>query len=469
MHGVILMMHHSSNAESSKLSAGDPSTTGTWELSLGVRWRGRLLILIVTVAACFILLETIKAAYSAAAANSTYVNQVRQALAFDPNNPALLDRLGLLYSLLPNDFNMGEALKNFRRAVTLNPNEASYWTNLASTCKYMGDLNCADQAIERAQALQPKLSDMQWIVGNYYMQTDRVDEALPYFRELLQIDPDTYAGPTFRMCLRALGDPNEVYNRVVTPQGDSQLKLSYISFLSETGNLESAFQTWRRVVKGGLPVPALDSVDPLLDNLIKVGRIQEAGEVWADLGHMGVVPRPSSQGDNLVYNAGFEHQPLNTGFDWLYSQVPFVNVDFADPSAYRGSKSLRVDFTFPRNEDVAIAYHIVPVSPGQTYLLTAFARSDGITSDSGPVLRIAEVGCPQCAKPTTETTVGTTNWHPLSLQFTTAAQTQGVVVELWRARSRTYPPNITGTFWLDDVEMKAVDASAQNAALNRTQ
>ena len=59
--------------------------------------------------------------------------------------------------------------------------------------------------------------------------------------------------------------------------------------------------------------------------------------------------------------------PLNAGFDWRWSGMTYLAVDFSAPGAYHGAHCLRVDFTVNRNNEYEPVYQIVPVLPNQTY------------------------------------------------------------------------------------------------------
>ncbi len=162
----------------------------------------------------------------------------------------------------------------------------------------------------------------------------------------------------------------------------------------------------------------------------------------------------------------FEQVPLNGGFDWRTREVPYLWFAFPNSGAYRGGRCLRLDFTVGRNDESEAVYQFVPAAPKQEYLLTAYARSNNITSDSGPRLRLLDPACPTCLDISSETTVGTTPWHPVSLKFSTGDHAQVVRVSVWRPRSRTFPTEITGTFWLDAVSLKRLKPRSRSRNSN---
>lgn len=180
-------------------------------------------------------------------------------------------------------------------------------------------------------------------------------------------------------------------------------------------------------------------------------------------------PRASSA--NLVFNANFAQPILNAGFDWQLNQQNYVTLDFTEGEGFSPtqrptniSRVLRIDFTVPHNADDELIYQFVPVIPGQTYELKAYMRSEGITSDSGPRLRVIDPQCPQCLDVDTASATGTTPWHEASVQFTARA-IPVVRISVWRPRSRTFPMDISGRAWIDDITLRQIQppvASSQS-------
>jgi hypothetical protein len=408
----------------------------------------------------------VKIAVAAKLGASTQVSELRRAVALDPANPKLYHRLGLVYASSLEDVNPAEAVKHLRRATELNPSAGRYWLDLATAYGSVGDTASANAALNRALELRPMSPRFRWIAANHYLLTDQADLAFPQFQRLLELDPG-YAWPTFRLCLKASGDPQLVLQKVLPAGNEAKLRLAYVNFLSMSGEHEFAHQVWIETVRRGTPFP-FASAQPYLEHLLGLGRSDEAVSVWKDLERLGVITRPPRvDADDLMFNGDFEQAPLDAGFDWRLRPAAYVSIDLNDASAYRGGRCLRVDFTVSRNDESEPLFQIVPVLPNQTYLLTGYVRSENITSDSGPRLRVLDPACSGCLNVSSETVVGTTPWHPLSLAFSTGAQTKLVRLSVWRARSRTFPTEITGQFWLDAVSLKTAGAPGESASLKR--
>ena len=398
----------------------------------------------------------IRTALAARLSESPVLADLRRALALDPVNPSIYNHLGVISSFLPEQSTPGEGLQYLRQAVRLSPDEALYWLNLASACEAAGDFSCADEAFGHALALSPMVPRVQWMAANYYLRTERPAEARGRFRRLLGMGPE-YIRPALQTCFRSFPDP-ELLVREVLPEGkEPMLKLALINLLSAQGEVDSAYRVWTLAMRDASP-PAFAAIRPFLDSLIQSGRFAPAWTVWQNLIQTGVVRRPPAENPaNRVFNGDFEQAPLNGGFDWTFREEPFLEVDAQSPAAPEGGRCLRLDFTVSHNEDYEPVSQFVPVAPEQSYTLTAYVRSESLTSDSGPRLRVLEAACPRCLDVSTESVVGTKDWSPTSVTFTTGSETRFVRLSVWRPRGRTFPMDISGRFWLDKVVLMPVN------------
>ena len=377
----------------------------------------------------------------------------RWLLAWDADDPRLQNQLGQVYK----DIDPAESLRHLRRATQLSPDSRLYWSDLESACESMADTECIDQAAERLLKLCPMVPSYHWLAAQSSLRTNQLDRALAEFRRLLELDP-TYAAATWSS-LQAVEKPDPIFQKVLADSADAQLKVGYVDFLSDQGDNDTAYRIWRLVVADSRPFP-LSSATPYLERLIGLGRIEEAANVWQDLERLGIVKRyEADEKDNLIFNGDFEQSPLNAGFDWRAGPLTYLAVDFSAPGAYHGAHCLRVDFTVSRNDEYEPAYQIVPVLPHHAYTLKAYVRSEGITSDTGPCLRASDTQQAGFPDVISDTTVGTTPWHPLRLSFSTGPQTRAVRLSFWRPRSRVFPTEISGTSWLDAVSLHGTDSA----------
>ena len=378
----------------------------------------------------------------------------RLILVLDANDPQLQHRLGQVYQ----EIDPAESVRYLRRATELSRYSRLYWSDLASACQSIGDTQCADRATEHLLKLCPMVPYYHQLAAESYLGKNRLDESLAQFRRLLELDP-IYATDTWAALLTVF-EPDVIFQKVATSM-DSMGQVGYVDFLSAQGDNDAAYRIWSYIAANPGPSP-LSSVQPYLERLINLGRIEEAAHVWQDLERRGIVKRSDVEAkDNLVFNSGFEGLPLNAGFDWRTGSTNYLALDFAAPGAYHGAHCLRVDFTVGSNNEYEPVYQIVPVHSNRTYSLEAYVRSQDITSTSGPVLRVSDAQQRGFEDAISETTVGTTEWHPVSLSFSTGPETQSVRLSLWRPRGRNFPMEITGSFWLDAVTLECKDCTAE--------
>ena len=443
--------------------------------------RARFVLLFVPAVVAFVTgLQAARVAAIVTLGESARPSSLEKAVSLDPANPELRHRLGLVLFYSSSPFDAAKGLWDLRRATKLNPNEALYWLDLGSACEANQDAACANGSFDRAVGLAPQTPHVHWAAANYALRAGQPDKAVALFRRLLQLD-STYADAVFKVCSRVLDSGK--WTQASALNLDPQLRVALVGFLEGDGQPELADAVWRELATER-PAPAVSSrapfafsaVEPYLDHLIDVGKQREAVSVWNDLLTLGVIT-PGSQRRlaedrttdaayrQYVFNGGFEQTPLNAGFDWRYPSLPFVSVAFSNFAAHGGSRSARIEFTGERNDESQPVFQLVSVQPGRSYLLTAFVRSEGITSDMGPRLRVLDPRCAACLDISTEPTIRTTQWHQVQVSFTTGLQTHLVVISVWRPRSRTFPFNINGTFWLDDVSLTTAKPDSAPATL----
>lgn len=389
---------------------------------------------------------------------STKLADVSRAARLDLMNPEYQYRLGLFYEFDWEHMDVTEAVRYLKEATTLQPNRADYWSGLGRACFTVGDDSCADQAYENSVRLAPAIPHYEWEIANYYLLSGRQSESLARYRRFLELSPND-ATPVFGACLRAFKNPKIIWGALM---GTSDIvKLAYIYFLSTHGYPDDAYQFWNETVAGGSNVSFPDA-RPYLEQLIASSHFSQAFKVWQDLERIGAIHSTESRDSaNRIFNGDFEQEPLNAGFDWRYQPQEYLAFDFADTDSHEGHRCLRIDFNVPHNADYEPVYQIVPVEPNQQYVLAAHLRSADITSDSGPRLRVVDTQCPACLSVESEGTLRSTTWHDVSLNFLTGPHTQAVRISVFRPRSRSFPMEIQGHFWLDSASLKAVNSRSQ--------
>ena len=426
--------------------------------SLRRRWRAALFLVVVFVPGIWLIVTLARAGLAGTWGDSLEVPTLKRALALDPANPEWHYNLGTAY-LWAQGGNPTAAAEELRVATRLNPQIAMYWSALAEACYAAGDAGCADEAFARAARLAPANPRMAWQAGLHYAITRRPAEAVRHLQRLLRLEP-WQASPAFAMLLRAGADARFVWRELVSSAAP-EVRLEFLSFLLSHATPGLAERFWAEMVEARTALPQA-AATRYVEELLRCRRYHAVAEVWAYLRQRGVVA--ANPGSNLVYNGGFEQPALREGFDWHLQPQTYLSVDTADREAHSGGRALRLDFTVPDNSEYEPAYQFVPVVPGQTYMLSAWTRAEHIASDSGPRLRVEDPQCPACLSIASEGTVGTQGWRRAEAQFTAPASAEVIRLSVWRPRSRSFPMEISGQFWLDDVSLRPIATDETQAA-----
>jgi tetratricopeptide (TPR) repeat protein len=436
-------------------------------ISLRSHTRAIVFMLAILVPGIVLAFKTVVIAVAATLGTSSNPALVAKATALDPSDPDLHYRLGMAYSFSFDHPQPQEGLRELREAVQLDPSQPAYWSALASACESLGDEKCAANATRRTLELAPMTPRYWWDAANRSMAAGASEAALGEFRRLIELDPE-YAPETFRLCLAMVPDAQKVYHEILAGRNDVQLNFAYIDYLSGHGQGDQAFPVFQATLALDRPFP-FSLAESYLNWLLAHGDDQQAAGAWQELESHRIISRPPGDSPgNLIFNSGFEQPPLNAGFDWRIHQEPYTRVSLDELDPYQGRRSLRVDFTVGQNEASQPVSEVVPVQPSHTYRLEAYVRSDSITSDSGPRLRVTDPQCASCLDVSTDGTTGTTDWHPVGVNFTVGPTTRVVLVSISRPRSMTFPTDITGTFWVDNVSLSAASVPPTGESLPQT-
>lgn len=425
------------------------TSTQSWlVVDLHSRPRQFIFLLAITVPAVICAAITVRIALAQSLADTLDVAKVQYAIRLDPAMPEFHNKLGLLY-LAGQSGTAQDAVQELQRAVDLNPNVARYWSWLAKGCYVAGDQSCADHAYQRATELAPSKPLYTWEAAVNHVLAGRRVEAATYAGRFVRLQPDR-AGEAFYLLEGGFHDYEFIWHEVVRSSGDLKVSMAFLAFLTQRTQYDVAARYWQELISTKSDLSFLQA-KPYLECLLAAGRYREARDVWNYLLETRSIQRPRDYSkENLIFNGGFEQLPLEAGFDWRCQQQIYMSVNLDDRNAHTGSYALRVDFTAPSNSEYEPIHELVPVIPGQAYTVRAYVRSNKITSDSGPRLRIVDPNCPTCLSIASDGVTGTTEWHSLEVSFT-SSQTEVVRISVWRPRSRSFPMEITGQFWIDDV------------------
>ncbi len=386
------------------------------------------------------------------------VASLERAIRLDPTAPHHHYRLGLHLRDLPAHLDLEAARTHLERAVELNPHQWRYRLELARLYELAGEPEAAAAAFQATLALNPSGVRYRWHVANFHVRQGDLDAALPHFKIALDADPER--DRAVLALLAKLGAGTEEL-RAIWPEGRAA-RLSLLVRLCAASGAASpvpdpAFlaEEWWRLLEAPEP-PTVREGAFYVRWLLDRGSAGEARRAWIGLQRRNGVEEPDFEaGAQRVWNGGFERPPAGTPLDWELPSGPGFRLLLLEGGAVEGRTALRIDFDGSRNLNFSGVRQQLVVEPGRRYALSFAARAAGLDSDQGVVLEVADAagGATLLA---TEPFLGTLPWTRYREVFEVPAGADRLWLRLYRRRSDSLRPEISGRFWLDEVAVTPV-------------
>lgn len=418
--------------------------------------KARVVAAVIAAAVFVLLVYAVGRNYIAGAiANRPTANNLAAAIRIEPRDATYTLALGRLYQYTVLDAQPQLAMKELTRTVQLNPYDARAWLDLGTALQFQGHDQLARACMKRVDTLAPRIPQFQWALGNFYLVHNDLSEAFAHFQMVLAAIPD-YDNQIFTTAWKSSGDAQTILSELI-PRNEF-VEYRYLDFLIGTHRLDDTGPVWNRMVRSGYKVPVWEA-SPYMDSLITAHQSAVAYRIWNSLRTMGSLPAtyaPTPQ--NLVENGDFENPLLGMGFDWRVAPVGGVYVGLDDSTFHSPAKSLMVQFSSKQNFDYHNVYQYVPVEPNTRYRLTAYLKTDGITTDSGPRMEVRDAYNPALLDKYTDQVTGTTgSWTQVSVVFRTSPKTGLITINVARIASQEFINQISGRFWVDDVTLAPQD------------
>jgi hypothetical protein len=375
---------------------------------------------------------------------------IQTAIKWDPGNPEYYDDLATLTHLYSSGGNPADVVRLCEKATQLSPYNAGYWADLGAAYEWAGRSNDAQRAFSRARTLFPNSPEINWKAANFYVRTRKISDALAALQKVLLEDP-TKERQIFILATNATDDSQQVLDEMLPPR--APVLLDYLNFLIEARRMDAAAGTWARLLELNLPFEIAQSF-PYLDALIQHHDVSHLVEAWAALCiafPQEVCARETKP--NLISNGDFAFAPLNGGLDWRVVHVEGASVNEDVTNGVNGGKSLRIDFDGRQNLEYGNVLQYVPVTPNTAYTFSAYMRTQGITTDSGPRFEVLDPYDPSKLFFSTENVTGNSDWSAHRLEFKTSVDTKLLVIKVARPLSHKFDNQLAGTVWIARVTL----------------
>lgn len=379
-----------------------------------------------------------------------------RAARLEPGNSSYWNQLGLYEQWNFSNGNLSEALDDFRRATRLDPHSDRLWMALANAYEEAGKYDDARRAYQKALAQHPVSATVAWRYGNFLLRRGETQQAADQVRRALIDKPDLVPSAVSQFSKAGAGLDLILDSVLPSRPGDYLAAIDY--FVSER-NDDAALAAWRKLVRLGRKVSFQRSLD-LVNHLIAHDHVDEAYEVWRQaLANSGQASaRQARRQGSLIFNGRFARSLVNGGFGWRQTPAPGAVFNLVGDVTHGSPRAARVSFDGSENVDYSNLFQYVAITPGDRYRFSAFMRTAGISTDSGPRFVLLS-GDPGQAVAETPMMTGTHPWTEVRADFTAGPNMKGLMVVLRRAPSDLFANRIRGTVWVDDVQLVRMPAS----------
>lgn len=367
----------------------------------------------------------------------------------EPGNARYWAKLGAFERWDLEHRDLKQAVEDYEMAVKVNPRSGRYWTELAGVYEEAGNTQSARAAHERAQAAHPISSDVAWQYGNFLLRQGEAEEACAQFHRAVLVDPELTESAVGE-CWQARGNASTVLAQLLPPQAGYYFKA--LDYFCRRGDMDGGLQAWGELLKLE-PRLELPQAVPFVNDLISAGRAGDARRVWSEALGKSHWPMDTEDGSSVLFNGGFEHEPVNGGLDWREDAMAGASMALDDRVAHSGSRSLQISFDGRSNLDFQNVVQYAAVEPERRYRFSAYLRSAQLSTDSGMRFELADPFRHDSTQIMTAGVTGTQPWTKVETEIVTGRDTRLLRIVLRRTPSSKLDNKLRGTVWVDDVSL----------------
>jgi hypothetical protein len=199
---------------------------------------------------------------------------------------------------------------------------------------------------------------------------------------------------------------------------------------------------------------AIYEVDRLALELLRAGDLSAARRVWDQgVATMNLPPLLEAPG-SVLWDPSFESGIRGYSFSWHFEPiVQFVSVGIDRSEKLSGNQSLRLSFDGKHNPNLEAACAMGIVQPGTTYRFSGWIKTRDMTTENGVGFRVRSTDDGSAPVLNTREFHGTNPWTSVDQTWTPGAHTHRVQVCVVRDPSDIPGVRISGTAWVDDVNL----------------
>ena len=375
------------------------------------------------------------------AATTNAIDAADQAIDLTPNDPdAHRTRASILNRLQrPSD-----AVKSLETAASLRYRDDFLWIELGNTREELGDTTGALAALDQAVRWAPHYAHTHWQRGNLLLRMRRSNEAFTELRLAAAANPN-YTPSLIDLAWGISGGDIKTTEAALEINHDTT-RLDLIRFLARKGRGKEVVEQIRSL-----------SAPLATEKQNEFARLLFAEKAYREAFDLSHVPNNS-----ILVNGSFE-EPVtfnDIGFGWIIAaqQKSHAAIDVSEKLG--GTKSLVIKLDDTSSPGTTLLSQTVLVDPGKTYRLSFGVRTKDLVTGGPPVIFVDDANSNQRLAQSENFPTETTPWRTLTVNFTTAATSQAVIIRLQRNNCESRLCPIFGTLWLDEFHIEQTEAAS---------
>ena len=330
-----------------------------------------------------------------------------------------------------------EAKASLETATSLRTRDDYLWLELGNTREELGDNDGALAAFDQAVRCAPHYGHTRWQRGNLLLRMGRYDEAFADLRQAAASNRKFFPN-LIDLAWGLSRDDVKATEALLQPRTDDD-RLAFARFLAQRGKgTDVAGQI--RLLAAPLSV---ENKDELVGLLFASKAFREAFAL-----------RQGTHARAEFLNAGFEESLVfsNAAFGWIISPGQAkvkLAVDVSE--RFSGAKSLQISFDGEWPASTPLLSQTIVVEPQQGYRITFAVKTKDLTTGAPPRMFVRDAVSDQVlgeSAPLSE--ASGTSWQKMTVEFTTLAASEAIVIRLDRASCSATPCPIFGVVWLDE-------------------
>ena len=372
------------------------------------------------------------------------------AVRLEPGNPQYWYGLGRYqqYNLEQPDATLAEA--SYRKAIALNTVSTEAWLDLGTAYELDGKTEEARGAYLQAKKSYPVSADVSWRYGNFLLREGEQAPAYEELRRAIEADP-LRAAAAFSRAYRSNPNIDQILNQLLPPR-----QSAYVEMMNEAVSekqLAVAKAIWARLLTLH-PRLEMRDIERLVAELLAAGEYDEARRVW-DQGTttLNLPPLLEPQG-SVVWDPSFESDFNGYSFSWKFRPIAQgVSLGFDKTEKHSGSQSLRLSFDGKHNPDLEAACTLAVVQPATDYRFSGWIKTKDVTTEYGVGFRLHSYGISDEPVMNTRQLYGNNPFTMIDQTWTTGPDIRRVVICITREPIDNPEVRISGTAWVDDVNL----------------